>query len=94
MTLTDKLSAGSLSMIGQLENQRAEIDELIDKVKGRKVLICGYCYRSIEDHKQYPTDYCYPATQMYIYLSEWTKGGDPRWPLDWHRDTDPMEQAE
>lgn len=81
-----KLSPETLSAITLLLNHIVEIDKLIDKLKGPKELICGMCYKSIDDHEEYPTEYCYPALQCWVYLSESTKGGDPRYPLRWNTD--------
>lgn len=81
-----KLTQGTLSTISQLENYVKEIESHIHTLKGPQVLICGYCYREPSDHKEYPTYYCHTATQMYIYKSEWTKGGGKKYVSTWNRD--------
>ncbi len=54
-------------------------DSLSYKLEGTHILICGFCYRSIEDHKEYPTQYCYSATQCRIALSQYEKNSSNEW---------------
>jgi hypothetical protein len=67
--------------IVKLEAEIKEREAEIDKLRGDKILICGFCYKSIEDHEEYPTQYCYPALQCWIYLNEWEH--DKKYPKMW-----------
>lgn len=55
------------------------LNSLAGKFDGPEKVICGMCYRSIEDHKEYPTQYCYEALQIKIKPTRYNRTKDGHW---------------
>lgn len=74
-----------MKTISELEEEKIDLERRIHDLKGPMVDICTYCYKEMKDHSR-PIFYGCGIT-MPIYLSEWAKGANEKYPNRYTRNS-------